>query len=75
MSADEDTAELVLQVAAELSARAVVCHACGAETPCPPSPSTLGAIRGLLLDAWERGGLAADPSTVPYAHSPLPRGV
>ena len=41
----------------------------------PLTAELLGAIRALMLEAWERGAIAADPTTVPAGRSPVPLGL
>lgn len=38
----------------------------------PPSAALRGALRAVLLELWDE---AQERPTVPYARSPLPRGV
>jgi len=64
MGADDDVADLLALVTGELAAEYE--HV----------PARLrGLVYATLLEAWERGGLAADPPTVPTGKTPLPRGV
>lgn len=67
MGADQDVAPLLALLTGELAA----------EYERVP-PRLRGLIYAALLAAWEAGGIAADPPTVPTGKTPLPplpRGV
>lgn len=62
MGADQDVAPRLALIVGELAA-----HYGRA-----PTSELQGYIRALMLEIWEAGGRAADPTTVPTGRTPLP---